>query len=64
MQNLGIKRVVAKFVLQLLLPEQKEYRAAVANNLIPTKDFAECFEQWRRCWENCVRSQGAYFEGE
>ena len=30
---------------------------------IPTKDFAECFEQWKRCWENCVRSQGAYFEG-
>ena len=29
---------------------------------IPTKDFAECFEQWKRCWENWVRSQGAYFE--
>ena len=29
---------------------------------IPTKDFAECFEQWKRCWENCVRSQGADFE--
>ena len=21
------------------------------------------FEQWKRCWENCVRSQGAYMEG-
>ena len=31
---------------------------------IPTKDFAGCFEQWRRWWENCVRSQGAYFEGD
>ena len=31
---------------------------------IPTKDFAECFEQWKRCWENCVRSQGANFEGD
>ena len=30
--------------------------------VIPTKDFAECFEQWKRCWENSVRSQGAYFE--
>ena len=30
---------------------------------IPTEDFAECFEEWKRCWENCVRSQGAYFEG-
>ena len=26
---------------------------------IPTKDFVECFEQWKRHWENCVRSQGA-----
>ena len=31
---------------------------------IPTKDFAECFVQWKRCWENCVRSQGTYFEGD
>ena len=31
---------------------------------IPTKDFAECFEQWKRCWENCMRSHGAYFEGD
>ena len=30
---------------------------------IPMKDFAECFEQWDRCWKNCVRFQGAYFEG-
>ena len=29
---------------------------------IPTKDFAECFEQWKRCWENCVRSQSAYLK--
>ena len=32
--------------------------------VIPTKDFAECFEQWKRHWEICVRSQGAYFEGD
>ena len=30
----------------------------------PTKDFAECFEQWKRHRENCVKSQGAYFEGD
>ena len=28
------------------------------------KDFAGCFEQWKRHWENCVRSRGAYFEGD
>ena len=31
---------------------------------IPTKDCAECLEQWMRCWENCVRSQNANFEGD
>ena len=32
-QDLGLKRVTAKFVPQLLLPEQEEHRAAVANDL-------------------------------
>ena len=36
MQDVGMKCVVAKFVLWLLLPEQKEHRAAVANDLIQT----------------------------
>ena len=36
MWDLGMKRVRAKFVLQLLLPEQKKHRAAVANDLIRT----------------------------
>ena len=31
---------------------------------IPTKDFAEYFEQWTRHWDNCVRSQSTYFEGD
>ena len=35
-KNLGMKRVMAKFFLQRLLPEQKEHRAAVANDLIQT----------------------------
>ena len=30
-QGLGMKHVMAKFVLWLLLPEQKGHRAAVAN---------------------------------
>ena len=34
MQDLGMKRVVAKFIPWLLLPEQKEHCAAVANDLI------------------------------
>ena len=35
-QDLGMKHVRAKFVPQLLLPEQKEHRAAVANDLSQT----------------------------
>ena len=34
MQNLCVKDVEAKFIPWLLLPEQKEHRAAVANDLI------------------------------
>ena len=36
MQDLGMKCVVAKFVLCLLLPEQKEHCVAVANDFIQT----------------------------
>ena len=51
MQDLGMKRVVEKFVLQLLLPEQKEHRAAVANDLIQTTanepDFLKKVVTWK-----------------
>ena len=36
MQDLGMKHVVTKFILWLLLPEQKEHHAAVADDLIQT----------------------------
>ena len=36
MQDLGRKWVVAKFIPLLLLPEQKEHGAAVANDVIQT----------------------------
>ena len=32
--------------------------------VIPTKDFVEYLEQWKKCRENFVRSQVAYFEGD
>ena len=35
-QDLSLKHVVEKFVLQFLLPEQKEQCATVANDLIQT----------------------------
>ena len=36
MHNLAMKHVVVIFIPRLLLPEQKEHCAAVANNLIQT----------------------------
>ena len=36
MQDLGMKHVVAKFVLRLLLPEQEEHCTAVTNDLAQT----------------------------
>ena len=36
MQDLGMKCVAAKFILRLLLPEQKAHWAAVVNDLIQT----------------------------
>ena len=36
MRDLGMKRVVEKFILWLLLPEQKEHHAVVANDVIQT----------------------------
>ena len=36
MKDLGMKHVMENFVLQLLLPEQKEHCAAAANDLIQT----------------------------
>ena len=36
MQDPGMKHVIAKFILRLLLPAQKEHGAAVANDLIQT----------------------------
>ena len=45
MQDLGMKHAMTKFILQLLLPEQKEHCAAVADDLIQTgtnePDFLE-----------------------
>ena len=34
MQDLGMKCVLVKFVVLLLLPEQNKHRAAVANDLL------------------------------
>ena len=53
MQDLGMK-LVAKFIPWLLLPEQKEHHAAVANDLIQTTtnepDFLKKFMTGDELW--------------
>jgi hypothetical protein len=35
----------------------------VLNN-ISSEDFLHCYEEWQQRWNRCIRSQGAYFEGD
>ena len=42
-QDLVLKCVMLKFILWLLLPLQKEHRAAIANNLIQTSIHEQDF---------------------
>jgi hypothetical protein len=31
---------------------------------IPQNQFQNYFEGWIRCWNQCIASQGEYFEGD
>jgi hypothetical protein len=31
---------------------------------IPKEELQECFQYWRKCWEQCIKSGGEYFEGD
>jgi len=31
--------------------------------IIPKTEFESCFQHWQKCWNICVCSEGAYFEG-
>jgi len=31
---------------------------------ISSEDFLHCYEAWQQSWNRCIRSQGAYFEGD
>jgi hypothetical protein len=33
-------------------------------NNISSEDFHHCYEEWQQRWNRCLRSQGAYFEGD
>jgi len=31
---------------------------------ITLQEFQNCSEQWKKRWDNCIDSQGEYFEGD
>ena len=58
-QDLGMKHIVAKFVLWLLLPEQKEHRAAVGRTVwgpkVPALKKTEVVSSYGQCFL-CLKS--------
>jgi len=44
--------------------ENVQAAATRALNNISSEDFVHCYEEWQQRWNRCVRSQGAYFEGD
>jgi len=43
--------------------ENVQAAATEALNNISSEDFLHCYEEWQKRWNHCVRSHGAYFEG-
>ena len=44
--------------------ENVQAAATRALNNISSEDFLHCYEEWQQRWNRCIRSQGAYFEGD
>ena len=44
--------------------ENVQAAATRALNNISNEDFLRCYEEWQQRWNHCIRSQGAYFEGD
>ena len=69
-QDIGMKCVMAKFVVRLLLPEQKEHRATVVNDLIQTAtnepDFLKKVitrdELWVYSYEPEMKAQSSHWK--
>jgi transposase len=44
--------------------ENVQAAATRALNNISSEDFLYCYEERQQRWNRCIRSQGAYFEGD
>jgi hypothetical protein len=45
-----------------LVEEIKETSLAELRS-IPRQTFQECFQNWKKSWERCIKCGGEYFEG-
>jgi len=61
------------FITQAQNPPQRTHFWTVENveaaatrvlKNISSEDFLHCYEEWQQRWIRCIRSQGAYFEGD
>jgi hypothetical protein len=48
----------------LSLVEEFKENSLAALRSIPKKAFQECFQNWKKRWERCIKCGGEYFEGD
>jgi len=44
--------------------EEVREETTEALKAITLQEFQDCFEQWKKQWDKCIKSQGEYFEGD
>ncbi|PNF37365.1 hypothetical protein B7P43_G17725, partial [Cryptotermes secundus] len=44
--------------------EEIQEETQMVPNTLPKKDFKDASEKWQKRWDQCMRSQGDYFEGD
>jgi len=44
--------------------EEVREKTTEALKAITLQEFQNCFEQWKKRWDNCIDCQGEYFEGD
>jgi hypothetical protein len=41
-----------------------EVESQVVLNTLTEYDFQDAFKKWQKRWEQCIRAEGDYFEGD
>jgi hypothetical protein len=48
----------------LSLVEEIKENSLTELRSIPKQAFQECFQNWKKRWERCIKRGGEYFEGD